>query len=403
MSESPLRPSLICISTYEKGQDFLREAARLGCEVRLLTTDTLADADWPRESLAELLTMPAGLTPEQILNTVLYLARTRRIDRIVALDEFDLAVAALLREHMRLPGMGESPTRFFRDKLAMRTEAKRWGIRVPEFTGVFHHGDVNAWMRATPGPWLLKPRMNASAIGIKPIARSEELWPILDELGDLQSHYLLERFVAGEVYHCEGITWGRNLLFSQPFKYGRPPMQTMHQGGVFTTRSLAMDSEEARGILEIHEPLIAALGMQSGVTHSEFIRSAADGQFYFLETAARVGGAYIAEACEFATGLNPWKQWAAIEKALAIGEEYVLPPVERNFVGSVISLARQEEPDLSGFTDPEIVLRLHKPHHAGILLQSGSEERLLTLLDTYAQRFLDEFCAVLPPPEKPTS
>jgi hypothetical protein len=403
MNESKLRPSLLCISTYEKGQDFLREAARLGCEVRLLTVDELSGADWPRESLTELLTMPTGLTPEQVLNTITYLARTRRIDRIVALDEFDLAVAALAREHMRLPGMGESTTRFFRDKLAMRTQAKASGVRVPEFTGVFNYDDVSAFLRETPGPWLLKPRMNASAIGIKAISKAEEIWPILEQLGDEQSHYLLERFVAGEVFHCEGVTWKGKLLFSAPFQYGKPPMQTMHQGGVFTTRTLALDSADARGILEVHERLLPALGMDSGVSHSEFIKSAADGKFYFLETAARVGGAYIAEACEFSTGLNPWKEWAAIEAALAGGVEYKLPLLRRDFVGSVISLAKQEEPDLSGFDDPEIVMRLHKPHHAGILLQSPSEARLRTVLDRYAQRFLDEFCAVMPVPDKPTS
>jgi biotin carboxylase len=402
-SEVGIRPSLFCISTYEKGQDFLREAARLGCEVRLLTTEKLAHADWPKEDLAEFLTMPEGLTCEQLLNTVTYLARTRRIDRIVALDEFDLAAAALMREHMRMPGLGESATRFFRDKLAMRAQAKKMGVKVPEFTGVFNHQAVSEWMKRTPGPWLLKPRMNASAIGIKPIANSDELWPMLDQLGDKQSHYLLERFVAGEVFHCEGVSWNGRVLFAQPFRYGRPPMQTMHQGGVFTTRNLALYSPDARGILTIHRQLLKALGMQSGVTHSEFIKSAEDGEFYFLETAARVGGAYIAEACELATGINPWKQWAAIEKALATGDEYVLPPVKRQYVGSVISLARQEEPNLSGYTDKEIVMKLHKPHHAGILLRSKDEKRTKGLLEIYAQRFLEDFCAVMPPPEKPTS
>jgi biotin carboxylase len=258
-------------------------------------------------------------------------------------------------------------------------------------------------MKVTPGPWLLKPRMNASAIGIKPIANADELWPILEQLGDLQSHYVLERFVAGEVFHCEGVSWKGKVLFAQPFQYGRPPMQTMHQGGVFTTRNLAMNSADARGILKIHKQLLKALGMQSGVTHSEFIKSAEDGEFYFLETAARVGGAYIAEACEFATGINPWKQWAAIEKALATGEEYELPEVKREFVGSVISLAKQDEPDLSGYTDEEIVLKLHKPHHAGILLRSKDEKRTKSLLESYAVRFLEDFCAVMPAPEKPTS
>ena len=403
MSDSEVRPSLFCISTYEKGQDFLLEAARLGCEVRLLTTDKLASADWPKDALTEFITMPEGLSCEQLLNTVTYLARSRRIDRIVPLDEFDLAGAALIREHMRMPGLGESATRFFRDKLAMRAQAKKMGVKVPEFTGIFNHHDVSEWMKVTPGPWLLKPRMNASAIGIKTITTSEELWPALEHLGDLQSHYLLERFVAGEVFHCEGVSWRGKVLFAQPFQYGRPPMQTMHQGGVFTTRNLPLYSPDSRGIQKIHRELLKALETDSGVTHSEFIKSAADGEFYFLETAARVGGAYIAEACEFATGINPWKQWAAIEKALAAGEDYVLPDVKRQYVGSVISLAKQDEPDLSAYTDKEIVMRLHKPHHAGIILRSKDEKRTKSLLESYAVRFLQDFCAVMPAPDKPTS
>ena len=68
--------------------------------------DKLRDADWPREALEELVTMPPGLTREQILNTVSWMARGRRFDRIVALDEFDLETAAQIREHMRIPGMG---------------------------------------------------------------------------------------------------------------------------------------------------------------------------------------------------------------------------------------------------------------------------------------------------------
>jgi len=397
------RPCLFCISSYEKGQPFLREAARLGANVTLLTTDKLRDADWPKDILHELLTMPEDLTPEQVLNTVTYLARSRRIDRIVALDEFDVENAALLREHMRLPGLGQTISRYFRDKLAMRSQAKSKGIPVPEFTGVFNYDDLHAFMRDVPGPWLLKPRMNASAIGIKPIQNESELWPVLDQLGDVQSDYVLERFVAGEVFHVEGVTWGGKVLCSIPCKYGRPPMQTMHQGGVFTTRNLSLISDDGVGLAAIHQRLIEGFGLPNGVTHSEFIKSAADGKFYFLETAARVGGAYIADMVEFATGVNPWVEWARIEVALAGGTEYTLAPPRRDFAGSVISLARQDAPDRSAYVDPEIALRLHKPHHAGIIVTSSSEGRVKDLVESYAVRFLEDFCAVVPPPEKPTS
>ncbi len=397
------RPSIFCISTYEKGQEFLRTCAAAGCDVRLLTVDKLRDADWPKDLLTEFLTMPEDLTPAQVLNTVSYLARTRRIDRIVPLDEFDLEVSALLREHMRLPGLGETVTRCFRDKLAMRTQARAAGIAVPEFTRVFRYDDLRAFMRDVPGPWLLKPRTNASAIGIKPIHQAHELWPILDTLGDLQSHYVLERFIPGEVFHAEGVTWGGKLLFSQPFQYSKPPMETMHKGGIFSTRTLDVHSADAVALEAVHGPLLQALGLDAGVTHTEFIKAEADGRFYFLETAARVGGAYIAETLELATGINPWREWARIEAALAQGTDYRLPETKRTFAGSVISLARQEEPDLSAYTDPEIALRLHRPHHAGILLQTGSEDRLGQLLDSYIERFLVDFNAVIAAPEKPTA
>jgi len=402
------RPTMLCISTYEKGQAFLREAARLGTDVVLLTVDKLHDADWPKDVLAEFHTMPEADDPERVKVVADSIARRRKIARVVALDEFDLEVAAMVREHMRLvgrpgDGMGQTATRFFRDKLAMRLGAKAAGVAVPEFTGVFNDADLSAFMGSVEGPWLLKPRWSASAIGIKKIARPEELWPALDALGDLRTQHLLERFVPGEIFHVEGVTWDGEVLFAAPHKYGQPPMQTMHEGGVFTTRGLDRESDDAKGLRAIHRETLAALAMKAGVTHSEFIKAHVDGKFYFLETAARVGGAFIAEVVEFATGLNPWVEWARIEVAAMRGEAYALPELREEYAGSVISLARQEQPDTSGYNDAEVVYRLNKHHHAGLIVRSGSAARVEELLDDYGRRFLTDFYARLDAPEKPTA
>ena len=404
----PRRPVVLCVTTYEKGQAFLREMTRLGAEVLLLTVDRLREGDWPREVISRVLTMPENLTPEQVLNTVTYLVREQRIDGVVALDEFDLETAALIREHLQLPGMGQSwmgvtETRLFRDKLAMRERTKAAGVRVPEFTGIFNHDAVREFLRMTRGPWLLKPRTNASAVGISKICSEAELWPLLERLGDRQSHSLLERFVPGEIFHCEGVTADGEVQFALPFQYGQPPMQTMHEGGVFTTRTLPREGAEAKALVAMHGEILRALGLRSGVTHTEFIRAEEDGAFYFLETAARVGGAYIADAVEFAAGLNPWVEWARLEWSGLTGEMYVLPELREEYAGSVISLARQAFPDTSAYADEEIVQRLHTLHHAGILVRSKSAERVRELVEGYSRRFLEDFCAVMPVPDKPTS
>jgi biotin carboxylase len=395
--------TFLAISTYEKGQAFLRELARLGCNVHLLTVHKLRDANWPREDLAGLHTMPEGLTAEQALPHIADLMRHLPIQRIVPLDEFDLETAALAREHLRLDGMGQTATRPFRDKLAMRETAARAGVAVPEFSSVANHDALWRFLQTTEGPWLLKPRWSASAIGIQKIERPDDVWPHLERLGDQASCHLVERFVPGDIFHVEGITWDGEVLFAAPHQYGQPPFETMHKGGVFSTRALDRSSAEAAALRQIHAATLRALGMGAGVTHSEFIRARHDGRFYFLETGARVGGAFIAEVVEYASGLNPWIEWARIEHALARGETYRLPPLRSDYGGSLISLARQEWPDTSGYTDPEIVYRLQKHHHAGLIVRSPDAARVECLLAGYTTRFLNDFYARLDAPDKPTS
>lgn len=407
-SNDQARPTIFCISTYEKGQAFLQEAARLGCDVILLTVDKLRDADWPQDIITEFHTMPEAdvperQSPEQVRVIADTIARRRKIGRVVALDEFDLESAALVREHLRLPGMGLTATRFFRDKLAMRLGAKQAGVSVPEFTGVFNDEEVWNFVSNVEGPWLLKPRWSASAIGIKKITEREKVWEALDSVGEWRTHHLLERFVPGEIFHVEGITWDGEVLFAAPHKYGAPPMQTMHEGGVFSTRALDRASSDAEGLRVIHKATLEALGMKAGVTHSEFIKAKADGKFYFLETAARVGGAYIADVVDFASGVNPWVEWARIEVAALRGDVYRLPKLTDFYAGSVISLARQQEPDTSAYNDPEIVHRLHKHHHAGLIVKSESADKVEGLLDEYGRRFLDDFYARMDAPDKPSA
>jgi biotin carboxylase len=394
--------TMLCVSSYEKGQEFLRTCKRLGCRVLLLTVEKLRNGDWPRESIDEIFVMPEELPLQHLIYTVSYMARSQPIDRIVALDEFDMENVSALREHLRIPGMGLTTVRYFRDKLAMRARAREAGILVPEFAHVLNYDSLHEFMARVPGPWLLKPRSQASGIGMKKIHAAAELWPWLDQLGDQQSFYLLEQFIPGTVYHVDSIVSEREPLFAEAHGYGTPPLDVSHSGGVFTTRTLPRDSEESKELLKTNRELITALGLLRGVTHTEFLKAHADGRFYFIEIAARVGGAYIADVVEAATGVNLWREWARLE--VAGGKQpYELPATRRDYAGVVLSLARQEHPDTSAYADPEIVYRVSKYHHAGFVLKSRERERIRELLDSYTARFRDDFLATQPVPEKPTA
>lgn len=395
--------TILCLSTYEKGQALLKELARLGCRVVLLTVNGLRDADWPRDILDELHTMPSGMTQQQIANTVTYLARSRKFARIIALDEFDMETAAALREHMRLSGMGLTTTQYFRDKLAMRMKAAHLGIRVPPFCSVLNYDDLRAFMSSVPSPWLLKPRSEASAIGIRKLHEPEQLWRALDELSDRQSNFLLEQFVPGDIFHVDGITAAGKVMFAAAHQYGKPPMQVMHEGGVFTTRAVDRRSATNQKLRRMHEELAAGLGLVRGVTHAEFIRSHETGEFYFLEIAARVGGAFIADVVEHTYGINLWAEWAKLEVAAMRGQPYVLPPLRDDYAGSVLCLARVPKPDTSHYDAPEIVHRMQQHHHAGLIVRSSDPDRVAHLLTEYSQRFLAEFCASQPVPDRPTA
>ena len=394
--------TLLCIASYHKGFEFLREAKRQGARVLLVTSASLRDAEWPTESIDEIFYIQDDQKRWKLDDLILgasHLARRVAIDRIVPLDDFDLEKASALREHLRIPGMGETTTRYFRDKLAMRVRAQDDGLPVPAFVHVLNDDAIRAFCRRVAPPWFLKPRHQAGAIGIRKINGEDELWAVTDALGDERSSFLLEEFVPGDVFHVDSIVYERNVLAAVPSRYGTPPFDVSHSGGVFTTRLLARESDEAAALLSLNARLLASLGLVRGVSHSEYIRGH-DGRLVFLETSARVGGAHIAELVEAATGVNMWAEWAKIEVAGGKAP-YAVPEMRPEYAGLLVSLTRQESPDLSGFTDPEVVWRLRKPHHAGLIVRSPSLARVDELLALYAGQFREEFLAALPARETP--
>lgn len=391
--------NFLCISTYFKGVDFLKSCKAEGNNVYLMTKKSLEHENWPWDSIEDVYYIETW-NQEDVTKGVAYKFRSIKFDRFVALDDFDVEKVALMREHFRMPGMGRTTAHYFRDKLAMRLRAKEKGVNVPEFTSLFNDSDVNMYADNVSPPWLIKPRMEASATGIVKIRSKEELWNVIHSLGDDRDNYLVEKFAPGHVFHVDGLNLDGKVIFSRSSQYLDTPFEVAHGGGIFRSVTTEIGTSVDKDLAKMNKAVMKAFGLQFGASHTEFIQSKETGELFFLETSSRVGGANLAEMVEMASGVNLWGEWAKIESATLKKQAYKLPKIDSKYAGIVVSLSRFEYPDTSSFADAEIVWRMNKAWHIGLIVVSNSRERVLELLENYTKRISNEFHASLPPPEK---
>ena len=390
--------TFLCISNYFKGADFLINLKKLGTKVYLVTSEKLRDKPWPHQHIDEIFYMEGqdvDWNLEHLLLGVGNFMKSTKIDAIVALDDYDVEKATYLRENLRIDGMGQTTGRYFRDKLAMRMRAKSCGIPIPAFCSLFNDHDINTFADTIQAPWVLKPRSEASATGIIKIYDKESLWIHINEMGNNRFKYLLEQFKPGDVYHCDSLISDSKVIFSVTSKYLATPMEISQGGGVFRSANIKYNSDDDKAIKKLNEQVMKGFGLKHGAAHTEFIKSNEDGQIYFLETSSRVGGAHLAEMVAEASNINLWQEWAAIEDALAKDTKYILPKVKKEYAGIVLTLSKFQHPNLSSFSDPEVCFRVPLEYHAGLIIKSDKQERVLELLDDYGNRLANDFTAVV--------
>lgn len=380
--------------------DFIRACKACGNKVFLITTKETENKPWPRESIDEIFYMDEvrhGLwNMEHFIAGMAWLMRTEKVDRIIALDDFDVEEAAELREHFRIPGMGQTTARHFRDKLAMRMQAADHGLNVPAFTALFNDAAINAFADSVEPPYMVKPRFEAASKGIVKVNSKEELWQVINNLGESRHQYLAEAFKPGDIYHVDSLTYEGTQVFTRVSQYLSTPWEVAHGGGIFRSVICEENSPDDLALRTFNSDVLKAFGLVYSASHTEFIKCHDDGRFYFLETSSRVGGAHLAEMIEIATGINLWAEWARLEDAVAKKQPYRLPKEKKNYAGIITSLARQQHPDYSVFNDPEVAWKLQKDYHVSVIVQSDQRTRVVELLDKYAHIIREQFHAALP-------
>ncbi|MER3631010.1 MAG: ATPase [Blastocatellia bacterium] len=396
---------IVCIASEHKGNEFLEAAAETGWFVTLVTRKKLLNEPWCWTAVNDVRTVEDAASPTDYVRAVTNIAGSRAIDRVVGLDEFDIVTAARVREHLQIDGMSSSDALKFRDKLAMRRVASSSGIACPDFTGVFNAEAINRFLADTGFPLIVKPRFEVSAFGIRKCETPEQVWSVLNDLDrrnnwrDHPSRFLIERFIEGSVFHVDSVVEGGRVRAFGISQYGVPPFSITHYGGVFTSSIVRYGSAERKRLEALNRKLISAFGLKRGVTHAEFLLGRNDGKFYLLEVACRVGGAYIANMIEYACNFNLWREWARLETT-PTDARYRPPKTKQEYAGIALALSKTDEPDTSHYTDPEIVYRVRKPRHVGLIFHSKDIGRIADLLQLYTRRITEDFLATAPAKER---
>ncbi len=399
--------TIVCISCYYKGYDFMDEMHKLGNKVILITSENFKDKNWPWFAISEVFYMqeiePSVWNLDHLIDGFSYLLKTHKIDAVIALDDYDVEKAALIRETFRIPGMGQTTHRYFRDKLAMRQMAKDSGIDAPQFSSIFNDDVLKEFAQNNSAPWVLKPRSEASATGIVKIKSEEELRPSIEKLGAERYKFLIESFKPGDVFHVDSLIYNKEIVFTSASQYLSPPMEISHEGGVFRTKTLALYSEEYIALEKANSKVLRSFGLVNGVSHTEFIRSRENGKWYFLETSSRVGGAHIPDLVEASTGINLWREWARIEDALLKNTKYEIGKSTGFAAGLIVALGKEKIQNYDKFKCEEVVKFIPLDYHIAIVYKSDSKEKIQEKLDEAALLITQEYLNILPPKSKPSS
>ena len=203
--------------------------------------------------------------------------------------------AAVLARVLETRGMKIDVAINFRDKVIQKRRIAEAGIATPRAIGVDDLSKALEHLDGTRFPVVLKPVAAMMASGFKFVPTVDALAETLDQAASADGpvNYILEEFVDGDEWHCDGFVEGGELGLLSVSEYAQPAREAISGE---TKRAVTLDPKRQAWAYELATPLVMdslrALGMETGVFHLEvFLRP--DGTLAFGECAARAGGAII--------------------------------------------------------------------------------------------------------------
>jgi len=238
---------------------------------------------------------------DNIRSAVHDLAREQPLFAIGTCNEALMDLAAELRASLGLYGMLPPLAERFRNKLLMKELAAAAGVRVPQHAPCDQPERVEALL-ARHGRLVLKPIDGYGARSVSFIASAAELHAWYRTQAT-PAGFEAEEFIDGTLHHVNALVCAGQVLLTASALYV-PGMANIDFGSGTPFASVMLDEGALKDRLEdFSNRVIAALGLEDGVTHLECFVSPA-GEVVLCEIAARPGGGGIVHMIEAQYGIN---------------------------------------------------------------------------------------------------
>ncbi len=252
----------------------------------------------PREDVgfAHVERIPDALDPAWIRRGVEALsARFGPIHRLLGVLENAQEQIAQVREELGIDGMRVATAQVFRDKARMKDALRAAGLPCARHMLAHSDADVHAFIAQVGLPVVVKPPAGAGCRATYRVTDAASLKQCLAESRPSpQRPALVEEFLQGEEHSFETLTLGGQVRFYSITRYLPTPLEVMENPWIQWCVLAPRDIADARydAVRKLGQDVVAALGLQTGITHMEWFRRP-DGSLAVGEIAARPPGARI--------------------------------------------------------------------------------------------------------------
>jgi hypothetical protein len=218
---------------------------------------------------------------------------------------------AHVRETLGIPGLSSAVAANFRDKGRMKDALRAAGIPVARHHVARQADDVRAFAHEVGFPIVVKPPAGAGAIATHRLTSNEDLDALAAANPPSESApWLAEEFLHGLEHSMETVSIDGSAVWHSLTHYEPTPLEVLEhpwiQWCVVLPREV--DEPEYDDARETVSRALAALGMETGVSHCEWFRRN-DGSVAISEIAARPPGAQITTLISRAHDMDFVKAW----------------------------------------------------------------------------------------------